>query len=128
MQTCFFIRSNGRYIKLHFQDIQYLEGCRNYVKIVTDNRTFLALFSMKAMENFLPADRFRRIHKSFIVSLDRICSFDTENVYLEKGELPIGHFYRGELEKAVLIAHDNYCKVLEVAMSDNPKIRLGKAV
>jgi len=61
---------------------------------------------MKSIENFLPVDLFRRIHKSYIVSLDKVIAFDGDAVYLSDKELPIGLQYSGELEKGVLIARE----------------------
>lgn len=103
----FFIKSTGRYFKVRFEDIICVEGCKNYIRIVTENKSYLVLFSMKSMERFLPSSQFRRIHKSFIVSLDKIISFDSENVYLQDRTLPIGLQYKNELEKSVVIITDS---------------------
>jgi DNA-binding LytR/AlgR family response regulator len=106
MRKFFFIKSERRYIKLNFDDILYIEGCKNYIKIVTEKKTYLILFSMKAIENFLPVHLFRRIHKSFIVSLDKVVAFDSSYVYLTDKKLPVGVLYKGELEKYILIANE----------------------
>lgn len=103
MQKYFFVRINGKYLKINFQEILYVEGCRNYIKIVTEGRSHLVLFSMKGMEKLLPSYLFKRIHKSFIVSLDKIISFDADTVFLKGKELPMGQQYRSQLEKAVVI-------------------------
>lgn len=109
MHKYFFIRTTGKYVKISFAEIVFVEGCRNYIKIATDHKVHLVLFSMKGLEKFLPKYCFQRIHKSFIVSLDKITGFDADRVYLKDKELPIGQQYRGELEKAVLIANDTIC-------------------
>lgn len=106
MQKYFFIKFNGKHIKISFRDIVYVEGCRNYVKIVTESKAYLVLFSMKGMQQCLPSNLFCRIHKSYIVSLDKITGFDSESVYLVKKELPIGQQYKNELERAVLILNE----------------------
>ena len=106
MQQYFFIRTNGKYLKINFQEILYIEGCRNYLKIATETKTHLVLLTMKRLEQLLPVSSFRRIHKSFIVSLDKIIEFDADTVYLKNKQLPIGQLYKGELEKAVLIVND----------------------
>jgi two-component system LytT family response regulator len=113
MQKYFFIKVDGRYIKISFHDIIYIEGCRNYIKLVTESKTYLTLFSMKRMEQFLPTYLFRRIHKSFIVSLDKITGFDSEMAYLKGRELPIGQQYKNELGKGVVILND--------AISESPQ-------
>lgn len=114
MQQFFFIRSNGKYIKISFQDIVYVEGCRNYIRIVTDSKAHLVLFSMKGMEQSLPSSLFKRIHKSYIVSLNMITGFDSERVYLANKELPIGQQYKNELERAVVILNDTASETVRV--------------
>jgi DNA-binding LytR/AlgR family response regulator len=106
MQKYFFIKNNGKHVKVNFFEIAYAEGCRNYIKIVTDKKSYLVLITMKRIEQLLPSNMFRRIHKSFIVSLDRVLEFDSERVYLKDKELPIGQVYKGELEKSVMIVND----------------------
>lgn len=113
MKEYFFIRVDGRYVKISFQDIVYMEACRNYVKLVTENKSHLVLFSMKRMEQVLPS-YFRRIHKSFIVSIDKITGFDSERVYLGNKELPVGQQYKNELERAVVILNDVASNVVPV--------------
>ena len=119
MRNYFFIRINGKYIKINFHEIIFVEGCKNYTKIITDQRSYLVLVTMKRMEEVLPVALFQRIHKSFIVSLDRIVEFNADAVYLKGNELPIGHLYKGVLEKAVLIANDSFCKVVRVGLCEN---------
>jgi len=106
MQKCFFIKEKGRYLKIPFNEIVFVEGCRNYIKIVTEDKVYLLLIAMKRMEQLLPAFLFKRIHRSYIVSLDKITGFDTDSVYLKDKELPIGQLYKGELEKVVMIIND----------------------
>ena len=110
MKKYFFIRTDGKYIKLCFSDILYIEGARNYTKIFTETKKYMVLITMKRLEQFLPNNLFIRIHKSFIVSLEKIVQFDKETVWLKGKEIPAGHQYRNELEKSVLIVNDaEYC-------------------
>ena len=128
MQQFFFIRADGKYIKINFHEIIYVEGCKNYTKIITDQRSYLVLLTMKRMEEILPASSFQRIHKSFIVSLEKVLEFNTDTVWLKGRELPIGHLYKGVIERAVIIANDNFCKVFRVAMSEINENEFSKAV
>ncbi|MBK6991832.1 MAG: LytTR family transcriptional regulator [Chitinophagaceae bacterium] len=110
MKKYFFIRTDGKYVKLCFNEILYAEGSRNYTKIFTETKQYLVLITMKRLEQFLPDNLFVRIHKSFIISLEKIVQFDKETVWLKDKELPVGHQYRNELEKSVLIVNDaEYC-------------------
>ena len=108
MKKYFFIRANGRYVKLNFQDIIYLEGRRNYIRIVTGRDFYMALITMKQLEQVLPASVFRRIHKSYIVSMDKVIEFDSDTVYLQNKELPIGENYRQSFENSLLIAKSEH--------------------
>jgi DNA-binding LytR/AlgR family response regulator len=67
MQKYFFIKVDGRFVKVFYQDILYVEGSRNYSKIITETKQYLVLLTLKRLEEFLPASLFKRIHKSFIV-------------------------------------------------------------
>lgn len=107
MSTYFFIKVDGKFVKVCYQDILYVEGSRNYTKIITKSKQYLVLLTMKRIEQFLPASLFKRIHKSFIVSLEKIIEFDKEKVKLKGAELPIGHHYKNELEKAVPIINES---------------------
>lgn len=104
MKNNFFIRVEGKYQRVIFNEILYLEGRRNYIKIVTQREFYMVLLTMLRMEELLPASHFLRIHKSYIVSLDKVQAFDSKTVSLENIELPLGDKYKQKLEKAVLIA------------------------
>ncbi|HMO31825.1 MAG TPA: LytTR family DNA-binding domain-containing protein [Lacibacter sp.] len=106
MQTHFFTRLNGKYVRINLSEILYIEGCRNYVKIVTAAKPILALITLKSMEAMLPEGMFVRIHKSYIVSLDRIQSFDADEVQLPDRILPVGSQYKGVLERKVFIVQE----------------------
>jgi two-component system, LytTR family, response regulator len=81
----------GRMIQLSFSDILYIEGLKNYVVIYTADGKFITYLSMKEIERSIPLSRFFRIHKSYIVNVDKIKSIDGNNVILSQtAELPIG--------------------------------------
>ena len=103
MPQYFFIRENSRYLKINFSDIMYVEGCGNYLKIVTERKKYMALLALKQIELLLPTHRFARIHKSYIVSLDFITEFDRSNVYLKERKLPVGKQFRNLVERSVVI-------------------------
>jgi two-component system, LytTR family, response regulator len=111
MQNFFFIRFNGRYVRLLFSEINYVEASKNYIKIVTDKKVWLVLISLKRIEQILPSGLFRRIHKSFIVSLEKMDEFDSEWVFIKGIQLPIGVQYKGILEKCVLIANAEFNEI-----------------
>ena len=117
MQPFFFIDAGKRFVKISFTDIIYIEACRNYVRLVTNKGPHMALLSMRQLETILPADKFCRIHRSYIVSIDSIQSFVSDKVYIADKILPIGVSYNKALQQKIIIVTNDYylrdCKVLE---------------
>lgn len=102
----FFIFSEYREIKIHYDEVLYIEGLKDYVKIFTTqpspsglSKPFLSRLTLKAMEAKLPADGFCRVHKSFIVALSKISSFQRTRLYIGKQEIPVGSSYVDEFER-----------------------------
>jgi len=94
--THFFVKSSGQRHRIGFNEILYLESIKDYVNIRTENDEFIVLDTLKSMESQL-SERFVRIHKSFIVNLDKIKSIGAKKVILPEYEIPIGESYRAGL-------------------------------
>lgn len=124
MQQFFFIRIDGRHVKINFRDILYVEGCRNYLRIVTEKKNYLALLTFKRMEQLLPTNLFKRIHKSYIISLAAINEFDSTSAYLSNTTIPIGDYYKGVLEKSVMIAQEEVSEPAMVISSYSPALSM----
>src|SRR6266536_360186 len=103
MLNFFFIRTDNKYVKVNFHEINYVEACGNYVRIVTPNKSFIVLLSMKQMEKVLPCKLFCRVHRSYIVALNSITAFDHELVYLDNKHIPLSDFYKNRLQEKVII-------------------------
>jgi DNA-binding LytR/AlgR family response regulator len=85
-----FIRSNGRFLRVSFWDIIYVEGMKDYLKIHTTEHTIITHQTMSEMENILPSDQFLRIHKSYMVAVARIKAVFGNSVDMGNILLPIG--------------------------------------
>jgi len=97
--ACMMVRSDYRQVRVNFDDITYIEGLKDYVKIHTDSRErpLLTQMSLKAVEQALPPAKFMRVHRSFILAVDRIASFDRSAVTLAQGtSIPVGDTYRSQ--------------------------------
>ena len=103
MQNFFFIRAAHRYQKIQLGDILYIEACKNYVSVVTEKKSYMVLVSLKQLERMLPSEQFCRVHRSYIVSLDRADGFDQESVFLNQVMIPVGEQYREKLKNSVQI-------------------------
>ena len=103
MQQYFFIKINSKYVRIDLCDIIYIESLRNYIKIVTGKQQYVILNTLKRMEELLPPDLFCRVHRSFIVAIGKVVSFDNNMLDLNTGQIPVGEQYKGSLEQKVMI-------------------------
>jgi len=95
--------TKGKFLKIDTADIDYIEGMGNYVALFCNGKKILSLLNMKDLESKLPADKFIRVHKSFIVALEKIVSIEGNSILLKNNPgatILIGNAYRGSfLEK-----------------------------
>lgn len=97
----FFVKADKKLVKVKFSEIIYIEGLKDYVIIRMDDSRVITLQTMKSLEDKLPPEHFKRIHRSYIVNVERIHAVVGNMIeVLEKGKpkhLPIGKNYREEL-------------------------------
>lgn len=88
----FFIHSEYKQIKLFYDEVLYIKGLKDYVKIFVKNnpRPILTRMNLKTIEGKLLESQFCRVHQSYIVSLDKITSFQKTKLLIDKQEIPIG--------------------------------------
>lgn len=100
-QDFIFVKADKKLVKVKYDDIIYIEGLKDYVIIRMNDQRVITLQTMKSLESKLPINRFKRIHRSYIIALGRINAVVGNMVeVLEKGQekhLPIGKNYREEL-------------------------------
>jgi DNA-binding LytR/AlgR family response regulator len=85
----FFVKSNGKYEKLFFRELLYVEAADNYVLIHTGARRLMVYDTLKNMESLLPADRFMKVHKSFIVALDKVSVVEGSTLRIANAAIPV---------------------------------------
>ncbi len=102
-QTDHFInlRADRKNLKVALADILYIESLKDYIKVVTTEKTIITKQSISSIEEILPRDQFIRIHRSFIISISKIVSFTQEVIEIGKQELPISRMYRLDVKKAL---------------------------
>jgi DNA-binding LytR/AlgR family response regulator len=88
-----FIKSDKKMVKVFFDEILYFEAQKNYLMVYTEDDAYKTYLSISEMEEKLPEENFLRIHRSFIISLDKIESFTSAFVGLGKKQIPIGRNY-----------------------------------
>lgn len=92
-------RSDRKMVKVALHDILYIESIKDYIKVVTVSLTVITKQSISSVEEMLPKEMFIRIHRSYIVALNKIESYNNELVWIVKKELPISRMYRHEVGK-----------------------------
>lgn len=89
-----FVRADRRLFKVHFSDILYIEGLKDYVVIYLDNQRVITQLNIKTIHDLLPKSFLVRVSKSYIINVNNIDSVDNNTVYIGKNEIPIGNIYR----------------------------------
>jgi two-component system LytT family response regulator len=98
-ESYLYFRTDRKTVKVVLDDILYVEGMGNYVKIFTGNGMVITKNSMTTVETMLPEGFFIRTHRSFIVSKSKIASFNNDVVTIGKTEIPIGKLYKNSVIK-----------------------------
>lgn len=94
-----YFRADRKMVKVMLDDILYIESMKDYIKVITTQRTVITKQSISSVEAMLPEKLFTRTHRSFIVAVDKIKSFTSELVEIDKTEIPIGKLYRNGVLK-----------------------------
>jgi DNA-binding LytR/AlgR family response regulator len=95
IQRFILVKSGYQTIKIVLDTIQYIEGLKDYVKIYTEGKKpILSLLTMKGLVETLPENKFMRIHKSYIISTDRISAISRNRVMIGEKWIPVGENYR----------------------------------
>jgi len=91
-----FIKSNQKQVKLSYDQIMYVEAFADYVKLYTPEKRYITLQTMKNMEQKLPKEKFIRVHRSFIVGIKYIHSFNSSELEIGTVKIPVGKNYKDE--------------------------------
>lgn len=96
-----FLKSDYKIRRINFNDILYIEGLKDYVKVFVQNnpKPVLSLSSLKALELKLPSQKFMRVHRSFIVNLEKIETVERSRIVFGKEYIPIGDQYKEKFQE-----------------------------
>ncbi|MGQ8336818.1 LytR/AlgR family response regulator transcription factor [Sunxiuqinia sp. A32] len=102
-----FIKSEHKIVRINLSDIKYVEGMREYVRIHLQNqKPVMSLMSMRKLESFLAPDKFMRVHRSFIVSLDQISTVERNRIVFDGNVyIPVSEQYKESFQKYL---NDNF--------------------
>lgn len=96
-----FLNTGKKKIKVYFKNILYIESIKEYIKIVTSERTIVTKFQLGQMEQTLAEEKFLRVHRSFIVSLTKIDAFTASDIDINGKLIPIGRNYKEQVLKTL---------------------------
>jgi len=97
-----FIKSDRRYFRVHFKDMLFIEGLKDYVIIQAENQRLITHMNLKTIHGLLPSLQFLRVNRSYIVNKDRIDSFSNNDVFVGRFEIGIGNHYRDGFFEALM--------------------------
>jgi DNA-binding LytR/AlgR family response regulator len=98
----FFIKCGNKYEKIYFEDILYVEGMQNYVTIFTGKGKYITLLNLKGLEENLDDKLFIRVHKSYIVSTNKIEGIEGNDIFIQSHRIPISRNYREQVIQKVV--------------------------
>ena len=99
----FFLKDKSSLYRIHLDQINYIEALGNYVKVNTGKKTYTALMPLKEIEQMLPPHKFFRIHRSYIVAVDKITAIHASELQVGEATLPIGKTFKDELLKKIQV-------------------------
>lgn len=98
MKDYLFLTVQKKKVKILFSEILYIESQREYIKLVTEKKEFISRMSTHEIEALLPGHIFKRIHRSFIISMNKLESYTAEFVEVNAVSIPVGRAYRDVIE------------------------------
>lgn len=100
-QAFLYFRADRKMVKVFLNDILYVESMKDYVKLVTTRGTIITKHAMASLEAMLPGHSFLRVHRSYLVALQKIDSFTHEEIGIQQTMIPIGKLYRLQVLKVL---------------------------
>jgi two-component system, LytTR family, response regulator len=97
----FFIKTDAKMQKVNFNDILFIEGQADYLRVVTEKERFMTLMNFKSIEDILPKEDFVRVHKSYIIAISKIEYVERSHIKIQEDLIPISEGYRSHFFKAI---------------------------
>ncbi len=98
----FFIKADNKLVKIRFDEVLFVEALQNYVTIHTVTRKYMTYLTFKSVEEYLPADRFLKVHKSYIVASGRIDSIEGNDIRIGDRHIPISRNQKEDVLEKLL--------------------------
>lgn len=96
-----FVKNEYKLTRINIADILYVEGMQNYVAIHTQKEKIISLQNIKKTEEQLPKNQFARVHKSYLIAINKINNIERSRIYIGNHVIPLGDFYREAFYKLI---------------------------
>ncbi|SMO69175.1 two component transcriptional regulator, LytTR family [Flavobacterium resistens] len=97
-----FIKVDKKMMKINIEEILFVEGMKEYIKVVTPDKTYITHKSLTSLSEELPIDRFLRIHKSYVIALNKVKSIEGNRIQIQSYTIPIGRNYSKDVKNKIL--------------------------
>src|SRR4029078_6646943 len=94
-----YFRADRKMVKVFLDDILLIESLKDYIKVITKTKVIVSKQSISALEEMLPREAFIRVHRSYIIAINKIESYNTDSIEIAKKEIPIGRLFRHDVSK-----------------------------
>jgi len=98
----FFVKSSGKFEKVSFNDILYVESMQNYVIIHLPGQKLIVYMTLASLEAQLPSNRFMKVHKSFVVSIGQVNAIENNEIIIKQSRIPISRSLKDDVLKKIL--------------------------
>ena len=98
----FFIKTDNKLVKILFEDVLFVEALQNYVTIHTLLKKYMTYLTFKSVEEYLPADKFLKVHKSYIVAASKVDSIEGNDIRIGQQHIPISRNQKDEVMEKLL--------------------------
>lgn len=98
----FFIKADNKLVKIFFDEILFVEALQNYVAIHTGEKKYLTYLTFRSVEEYLPAEKFIKVHKSYIVSANKIQSIEVNDIRIGEHRIPISRNLKDDVMEKLL--------------------------
>jgi DNA-binding LytR/AlgR family response regulator len=96
-----YFRADRKMVKVFLEDILFIESLKDYIKIVTAHKVIISKQSISSLEEMLPKDAFVRVHRSYIIAVNKINTYNSDTIEIGKKEIPIGRLFRHETSRVL---------------------------
>ena len=98
-----YFRADRKMVKVFLEDILFIESLKDYIKVVTTHKVIISKQSISSLDEMLPKDAFIRVHRSYIIAVNKIDTYNSDTIEIGKKEIPIGRLFKHDVNRIINI-------------------------